>query len=75
VRCVTRSCMPATNLFLLFTRRLHELGVPYVVGGGLRDIRSILDTSPDLVRFDELEGLIRARGLREAWKRTQAPRA
>jgi hypothetical protein len=37
----------------------------------LRDIRSILDTSPELVRFDELEPLIAARGLGEAWKQAR----
>ena len=41
----------------------------------LRDIRSMLDTSPKLVRLDDLERLIAARGLAEAWKQAQALRA
>jgi hypothetical protein len=35
----------------------------------LRDIRSILATSPDLIQLSELEELIRVRGLQEAWSR------
>ena len=27
----TFSCMPDTNLFLMFTQRLNTLGVPYMV--------------------------------------------
>jgi hypothetical protein len=41
----------------------------------LRDIRSMLDTSPELVRLDDLERLIAARGLAETWQRAQAIRA
>jgi hypothetical protein len=35
----------------------------------LRDIRSILAASPDLIHRAELEKLVAARGLREAWSR------
>ena len=35
----------------------------------LRDIRSILATSPDLIQRAELEELVAARGLEEAWSR------
>lgn len=35
----------------------------------VRDIRSILVTSPQLVQRDELERLIRERGLQEEWRR------
>ena len=38
----------------------------------LRDIRSILANSPDLIRHDELERQIAALGLHEAWKKAQA---
>ncbi len=35
----------------------------------LRDIRSILATSPDLIQRAELEALVAARGLQEVWSR------
>ena len=37
----------------------------------VRDIRSMLDTSPELVEQAELERLIDMRGLREVWQRVQ----
>ena len=37
----------------------------------VRDIRSMLDTSPELVGQAELERLIDMRGLREVWQRVQ----
>jgi hypothetical protein len=37
----------------------------------LRDIRSMLDTSPDAIDRTELEKQISARGLREAWRRVE----
>jgi hypothetical protein len=40
----------------------------------LRDIRSMLDTSPELIQRDELERLIADRGLDGAWKQAQALR-
>jgi hypothetical protein len=38
----------------------------------LRDVRSMLDTSPDLVGRTVLEELVSARGLDEAWRRAVA---
>jgi hypothetical protein len=37
----------------------------------LRDIWSILDTSPGAIQIAEVEQQIAARGLREAWRRVQ----
>jgi len=37
----------------------------------LRDIRSMLDTSPELIQRAELERQIVARGLQEAWRQVQ----
>ena len=37
----------------------------------LRDIRSVLATSPDLVQRSDLERLIAKRGLQEYWKKAQ----
>jgi hypothetical protein len=37
----------------------------------LRDIRSMLDTSPDAIDHTELEKQISARGLRDAWRRVE----
>jgi len=37
----------------------------------LRDIRSMLDTSPDTIQTAELEQQIAARGLQEAWRQVQ----
>ena len=37
----------------------------------LRDIRSMLDTSPDAIDRVELEKQIASRGLEEAWRRVQ----
>jgi hypothetical protein len=34
----------------------------------LRDIRSMLETSPDAIDHAELERMIAERGLQEAWK-------
>lgn len=66
--------MPEANLFLLFTRRLNSLGVRYRVSGSekhVRDIRSMLATSPDLVKLEELEPLIAQRGLSDEWRRVR----
>ena len=41
----------------------------------LRDIRSMLDTSPDLIRLGDLDRLVTTRGLADAWQRAQAIRA
>jgi hypothetical protein len=46
----------------------------YSEGGSekhLRDIRSILNTSPEAIQTAELEQQIDARGLQEAWRRVQ----
>jgi len=40
----------------------------------LRDIRSMLDTSPELIDRGGLEELVNERGLQNAWKRVQALR-
>jgi hypothetical protein len=40
----------------------------------LRDIRSMLDTSPDAIQRAELEKQIAARGLQEAWRQVQERR-
>jgi hypothetical protein len=40
----------------------------------LRDIRSMLDTSPELIQRAELERQIVARGLQEAWRQVQEGR-
>ncbi len=40
----------------------------------LRDIRSILDTSPEAIQSAELEQQIAARGLQEAWRQVQERR-
>jgi hypothetical protein len=40
----------------------------------LRDIRSMLDTSPELIQRDELEQLIADRGLDNAWKQARTLR-
>jgi hypothetical protein len=40
----------------------------------LRDIRSMLDASPDAIHLAELEEQIVARGLKEAWRRVERPR-
>lgn len=37
----------------------------------LRDIRSMLATSPDLIQRDELERVIAERGLQDCWKKVQ----
>ena len=37
----------------------------------LRDIRSMLDTSPEAIQIAELEQQIAARGLQEAWRQVQ----
>ena len=37
----------------------------------LRDIRSMLDTSPELIQRAELDRQIVARGLRETWRQVQ----
>ena len=37
----------------------------------LRDIRSMLAISPDLIHRDELERLIAERGLEECWEKLQ----
>jgi hypothetical protein len=37
----------------------------------LRDIRSMLNTSPDAIQSAELEQQIAARGLQEAWRQVQ----
>ena len=37
----------------------------------LRDIRSMLDTSPEAIHINELEQRIAARGLQEAWRQVQ----
>jgi len=39
----------------------------------LRDIRSMLDTSPGLIHEDEIEPLINERGLQALWQRIKAP--
>jgi len=41
----------------------------------LRDIRSVLDTSPDAIDRGEIERMIRERGLDQAWKKAEAFRA
>src|SRR5947199_74768 len=46
----------------------------YLEGGSekhLRDIRSMLDTSPEAIQIAELEQQIAARGLQEAWRQVQ----
>jgi hypothetical protein len=72
----------------MFTRRLSSLGVTYMVSGGvaviiygeprltqhLRDIRSMLDTSPEAIHNPELEQQIAARGLQEACRQVQVRR-
>lgn len=40
----------------------------------LRDIRSMLDTSPDAINIAELQQQIASRGLEEAWRRVQKGR-
>ena len=40
----------------------------------LRDIRSMLDTSPEAIQTSELEQQIAARGLQEAWRQVQEHR-
>ncbi len=40
----------------------------------LRDIRSMLDTSPEAIHSAELEQQIAARGLQEAWRQVQERR-
>lgn len=40
----------------------------------LRDIRAMLDTSPDAIDHDELERLIAERGLRDAWRAAENQR-
>ena len=40
----------------------------------LRDIRSMLDTSPELIQRAELDQQIVARGLQEAWRQVQEGR-
>ena len=40
----------------------------------LRDIRSILNTSPEAIQSAELEQQIAARGLQEAWRQVQERR-
>ncbi len=37
----------------------------------LRDIRSMLDTSPELIQLTELEQQIALRGLQQVWKQVQ----
>jgi hypothetical protein len=37
----------------------------------LRDIRSMLDTSPKAIHINELEQQIAARGLQEVWRHVQ----
>jgi len=37
----------------------------------VRDIRSALDTSPEVIRSAELEQQIGARGLQDAWRQVQ----
>ena len=37
----------------------------------VRDIRSMLDTSPELIQRAELDQQIVARGLQEAWRQVQ----
>src|SRR5690242_1673998 len=52
---------------------LHKLEY-YREGGSekhLRDIRSMLDTSPKAINIAELEQQIAARGLQEAWRQVQ----
>jgi len=40
----------------------------------LRDIRSVLDASPDMIDRTELQNQIAARGLQEAWRQVQQSR-
>jgi hypothetical protein len=40
----------------------------------LRDIRSMLDTSPEAIQTAQLEQQIAARGLQEAWRQAQKRR-
>ena len=40
----------------------------------LRDIRSMLNTSPEAIQINELEQQIAARGLQEAWRQVQERR-
>jgi hypothetical protein len=37
----------------------------------LRDIRSMLEVSPEAIQIAELEELVAARGLQEAWRQVQ----
>lgn len=78
--------MPSPELFLIFTRKLNDLGLPYMVSGSiaaifygepgrspkhLRDIQGILVGLGSDWSRDTLERLVQTHGLAAEWTEAQ----